>query len=366
MSIILFIVILAVLILVHEFGHFIAARSVGARVDEFGIGFPPRIWAFRPKGSETEYSINWIPFGGFVKILGENGEDDPPAGGPEEAHRSLTSKNRFAQVWVLAAGVIFNVVFAWILISSAFMIGAPMSVTPEMQGIVDSPEIMILDTFADAPADVAGVMSGDVILALSADDGRTLEPTSVADVQAFIADSAGIPVTLSYSRADVPAEVVLTPAIDDGRGVIGVSLDLVGTVQLGFLDALGQGARTSVYLTKAVATGLGGFVVDAVGGRADYSQISGPVGIVGLVGDAAGQGLIALLSFTAIISLNLAVINLVPFPALDGGRILFVAIEGITRRKLPAAFTQWANIIGFLALIVLMLVITVSDVIKLF
>lgn len=368
MSIILFIVILAVLILVHELGHFIAARSVGARVDEFGIGFPPRAWAFRPRGSETEYSVNWIPFGGFVKILGENGEEDPPAGGSsEDVSRSLTSKNRLAQVWVLSAGVIFNVLFAWVLISSALMIGAPMSVTPETRGLVGEPGITILQVFSEAPAEIAGLEPGDVVRELSTVDGRVLVPHTVEALQDFIAESAGIPLDVVYERGGESFVTNITPAINDAqRGVIGVSLDMVGVVQLGPIAALAEGGRTTFYLTHAVAKGLGGFVADAVRGVADYSQISGPVGIVGLVGGAAERGIIALLSFTAIISLNLAIINLVPFPALDGGRILFVAIEGVIRRRLPAVFTQWANIVGFFALILLMVVITVSDVIKLF
>src|SRR5690606_8025540 len=136
MSIILFIVILAVLILVHELGHFIAARSVGARVDEFGIGFPPRIWAFRPQGSETEYSINWIPFGGFVKILGENG-DEPLAS--EEVHRSLASKSPLAQIAGLGAGAIYSIIFSWVLIASAFKIGAPLAVASQTGRILNEP-----------------------------------------------------------------------------------------------------------------------------------------------------------------------------------------------------------------------------------
>lgn len=365
MSIVLFIVILAVLILFHELGHFLAARSVGARVDEFGIGFPPRAWVFRPKGSETEYSVNWIPFGGFVRILGENGlEEISDADKP----RSLTSKNRLAQAWVLSAGVLFNVLMGWVFLSIAFMSGVPTSVTPETRGVIGDPGVTILSTFEGAPAAEVGLMRGDIIRELAWADGTKREASDdVVAVQGFIASSAGIPLVISYEREGELKTINVTPDINEERkGVIGVSLDLVGTVKLAPLDALVEGAHTTGRFLVSIATGLGGFVRDAFSGTADYSQVSGPVGIVGMVGTVSDQGLIALLSFAAIISLNLAIINLVPFPALDGGRILFIIIESVIRKPLPQKFTQWANIIGFVILILLMILITVNDVINLF
>lgn len=373
MSIILFIAILAVLILFHELGHFLAARSVGARVDEFGIGFPPRAWSFRPKGSETEYSVNWVPFGGFVRIFGENGLEDQPAGGPQaDISRSLTSKNRLAQAWVLAAGVLFNVLMGWVFLSIAFMSGVPTSVTPETRGIIGEPGVMILDVFDDAPAREAGLMQGDIIRELAWADppagGETRREAShdVAGVQAFIAASAGTPLVMSYEREGELSTLTITPDINEQRkGVIGVSLDLIGTVKLAPLDALLEGARTTGRFLVSITVGLGSFVRDAFSGTADYTQVAGPVGIVGMVGNVSEQGFVALLSFAAIISLNLAIINLVPFPALDGGRLLFIAMEAVTRRPLPAKMTQWANIIGFGILILLMILITVNDVINL-
>ncbi len=365
MSVILFIVILAVLILFHELGHFLAARSVGARVDEFGIGFPPRAWAFRPKGSETEYSINWIPFGGFVRILGENGLDEMDEA---DKPRSLTSKNRLAQAWVLCAGVLFNVLIGWIFLSIAFMSGVPTSVAPDTHGLVGAPEVTILQALEKTPASEAGFESGDIVRAMSrAGDVTETIPQSVADVQDFIASSAGIPLTFTVERGDIVKSLTVTPEINDQhKGIIGVSLDLIGTIKLSPFEAGVEGARMTGRFLVSIAQGLGGFVRDAFSGTADYSQVSGPVGIVGMVGSVSSQGFIALLSFAAIISLNLAIINLVPFPALDGGRILFIIIEAITRKPLPVRVTQWANIIGFGILILLMILITVNDVINLF
>ena len=365
MSVVLFIVILAVLILFHELGHFLAARSVGARVDEFGIGFPPRAWAFRPKGSETEYSVNWIPFGGFVRILGENGLDEIAEA---DKSRSLTSKNRLAQVWVLCAGVLFNVLMGWVFLSIAFMSGIPSSVTPETRGVVGEPGVTILESFEDTPAFEAGLKSGDIIRALTPADGKDIQinAENVLGVQEYIALRPGIPLTLTYERDGELKQVAVTPDINDQRkGVIGVSLDFIGIVKLTPFDALVEGARTTGRFLVSITTGLGGFVRDAFSGTADYSQVAGPVGLVGMVGSVSERGFVALLSFAAIISLNLAIINLVPFPALDGGRILFILIETVTRRPLPARVTQWANIIGFGILILLMILITVNDVINL-
>lgn len=365
MSVILFIVILAVLILFHELGHFLAARSVGARVDEFGIGFPPRAWAFRPKGSETEYSINWIPFGGFVRILGENGLDEIAEA---DRPRSLTSKNRLAQAWVLCAGVLFNVLLGWVFMSISFMSGVPSSVTPDTRGLVGEAQVTILEALPDTPASAAGFKSGDIIRAMShAGDAEEIVPRDVVEVQEFIGGSAGTPITFTFERDGSVKTLTVIPEINEQhKGIIGVSLDLIGTIKLDPFAATVEGARMTGAFLVSIAKGLGGFVRDAFSGTADYSQVSGPVGIVGMVGTVSDRGLIALLSFAALISLNLAIINLVPFPALDGGRVLFVIIEAIIRKPLPVRVTQWANIIGFGILILLMILITVNDVINLF
>ncbi len=366
MSFIIFIILLALLILVHELGHFLAAKSVGARVDEFGIGFPPRLYAWKKEGSETTYSINWIPFGGFVKIYGENGETDAP----EDAARSLANKPKLAQAWVLAAGVIFNTVFAWLVISTGFIVGFPSVITPETEGVIGTPEVTVLEVSPDSPAETAGLKSGDVILDLKEDmtSSFAVFAEDVTTVQDFIGKSANKEILLTYEREGEAHSVAITPeeGIIPDKGAIGISLDLVGTVKLPVHKALIQGAKTTWYLLKATAIGLGNLLHSAVRGKADLSQVSGPVGIIGMVGDAAARGFMTLLSFAAVISLNLAIINLVPFPALDGGRLLFVAIESVTRRPLPQKVTMWANGIGFALLILLMLIITVSDVVKLF
>ncbi len=363
MTIILFLLVLAVLILVHELGHFLVARSANVRVDEFGLGFPPRATSWTPQGSETTYSLNWIPFGGFVKIVGEDGD----AEGNMDP-RSMVTKPAFVKVWILASGVIFNFLLAWLLFSVSFMTGLPTSIAPDTAGVIGTPAVTVIDVVPQTPAAEAGLMPGDelVYFELPQSTDRVVV-TSVEEVQTFVGARAGEPFTLGYRRGDVEREVEIIPTdtAPGGRGAIGVGLDVIGLVKLPPHVALAEGMRTSLHVTNAIAVGLGKFIFAAFTGTADFSQVAGPVGIVGLVGDAASRGIVALLSFMALISLNLAVLNLLPFPALDGGRILFVIIESIKGSPIRQNVAQIVNTVGFGLLILLMLIVTVSDVAKL-
>ncbi len=366
MAIILFLIVLVVLILVHELGHFLVAKASGVRVDEFGLGFPPRMIGF--KYGETIYSLNWIPFGGFVKIFGENPDDDSISG--PSAKRSLVNKPKWIQVLVLIAGIAFNVIFAWLIISIGFMTGLPSSISSYPNAHFTDAKVVITDVLPGSPAEKAHLKSGDAILSLhtgTSQAGQILlvngENTDVAAVQKFIADSAGKPITIEIAEGKTKSSVVATPitGVVNDKAALGVGLDTIGTLRLPIFQALYQGAILTAGLTETIAVGLGTFLKNLVIAKADLAQVTGPVGIVGLVGDAAQLGFIYLLSFTAFISINLAVINLLPFPALDGGRILFVIIEAIKRSPINPKVANMLNTIGFGLLIILMLVITFHD-----
>ncbi len=362
MSVFLFIVILVALILVHEFGHFLAAKRAGIRVDEFGIGFPPRLWGIRR--GETLYSINALPFGGFVKIYGEDKNDiDTPQ---EDVSRSLVARSRGIQAWVIGAGIICNLLFAYVLFSVGYMIGFPTTVDHEGLGVVKDPQVLVVNVGPGTPAERAGLASGDVIVAL-AENGDRIEPKNADEARTFIA-AHDEEITLSYKRGEEEGEVTVEPqsGIVEGRKAIGVLLDDVGTLQLPPHLALVEGARLTWSVTEATFVGLAGFFGNLLTGEADFSSISGPVGIVGYVGDAAAIGFISLLSLTALISINLAIINLIPFPALDGGRLFFLLVEVVTRRPISVNVTRVANTLGFVLLILLMVVVTYHDVLKLF
>jgi regulator of sigma E protease len=374
----LFLLVLAILIFVHELGHFLAAKKSGIRVDEFAIGFPPKIFSFT-KG-ETKYSLNLIPFGGFVKIFGEN--PDPSDKELIRAGDSSTGDNKrsfaFAPKWkqisVLGAGIFFNIIFAWLLISISFMFGSLVPISDESSEyskyIKDS-QVILTGVMEETPASLAGLEKGDQILHLSLAnnaDNIAIENITVTDIRRIIEDSAGQELELTYKRNGNIATTTINPELDEteNRQVIGIYMENVGIVKLNPFLALWEGGKMTVKTFNQVVVGLGTFLFQAIRGQGDFSQVSGPVGIVSLVGDAAGFGLAYFLGFLAFISLNLAVINLIPFPALDGGRILFVIIEAIIRRPIKAQIVNTLNLLGFVLLIGLMLVITYRDILKLF
>lgn len=361
MNILLFVIILVVLIIVHEVGHLIAAKWVGMRVDEFGVGYPPRAATLFKRGG-TKYTLNWIPFGGFVKIFGENPDEESLDG-----QDSFVNKPKWAQALVLVAGVTFNILFAWLLISVGFMSGLPAPVDYAGSGEVRDAELVVTSVLADSPAGEAGLKTGDTLLSVVAADAELQNPEPET-LQNFIRDNGTSELLVTFERGDVTESVILTPSleINPDSPAIGISMDMIGTLKLGFISALYEGAKMTALVTEAVVIGLGTFFLSAFTSGADLAQVTGPVGIVGLVGDASQLGFIYLLSFTAFISINLAVINLIPFPALDGGRLLFVIIEKIKGSPIKPKIANAFNGIGFALLLLLMIVITVSDVVKLF
>lgn len=354
MSIIIFIIILSALVLVHEVGHYWAAKRSGIRVDEFGLGYPPRAKKlFTRKG--TDFTLNWLPFGGFVKIFGENPSEEPASATPD----SFQSKNRGIQAFVLAAGVVCNFLFAWLLISLGFMFGLPAPLGLSLP--TENAQMTITVVIPGSPAEEAGLRSGDVITELSRGEEKAdLNPVEAAG---FISASTE-PVTFDIKRGDSLEEVVVTPVegIVADRPAVGISMDMVGTITLPVHQALWHGLLVTSELTLITAKSLGNFLYEAVAGRADFSQVTGPVGLVSMVGDVGELGFVYLISFTALISINLAIINLLPIPALDGGRLLFVGIEALTRRPIPARIFNAVNTAGFILLVALMIIITIRDI----
>lgn len=363
MYIILFFVILAILVLVHEFGHFYAAKKSGVRVDEFGLGFPPRLWS--KQVGETLYSVNAIPFGGFVKIFGEN-PDQESISGPDSS-RSFVSKPKWIQVVILIAGIVMNVVFAWLLFSIGFMSGMTMGVSESVSKYTTNAHVIVLDTLPNSPGKKAGLVSGDEILSYSI-SGSTTTASTIESLQNAIKDSKGSKIAFEVQRVTGNKYIEVTPekGVLGNEYAIGISMDLVGKVHLPFFTALWEGAKLTGNVFINITKGLYSLIYDALLGKADVSQLSGPVGIARLVGDASSLGFVYLLSFTAFISLNLAVLNLVPFPALDGGRILFVIIEAIIRRPITPKIVNTINTVGFGLLLFFMLFVTYKDILKLF
>lgn len=363
MSILIFFAVLFVLILVHEWGHFIVAKKTGMRVDEFGIGFPPKLFGI--KKGETEYTINALPIGGFVKILGENGVDGETL---DEASRvrSFGARPKWAQALVLIAGVTMNILFAWVLFSITYMIGVPTAVDEVSAG--PEAELYIAGTLPDSPAAV--IPAGAVITGAVAGGGEVLSVITPSAFTEFVTMVSPEPITVMYQHGASSEVVTLTAkqgliADDAERYAVGASLALVETKAMSFFTALGTGAQSTLNGLYAITVGLFTLIAQAFTGTADFTQVAGPIGIVGMVGDAAAFGLTAVLTFTAIISLNLAVINLLPLPALDGGRLVFVAIEAVTRKDIPPEWAGRINLVGFGLLLLLMILVTYNDILNL-
>ena len=355
-TVIIFLIVLAILIFVHELGHFLSARACGIRVDAFALGFGPKI--FRKTVGETTYSLNLIPFGGYVKIFGENPDDESIKG--SDSKRSFVHKTKFQQIMVLFAGIFFNFVFACFLILIAFSVGVPASMDsyPEYKSAMRDQHIAITLVNEGSPAEKAGLKEGDTLLI-----GTTLEET-----QNKINESKTDGIDIRYIRGGVESMVRVTAleGIIEGKYAIGIAMDNVAILQLPFYRAFVESVRFTLHTIVATFIGLYTLFTGMFHGASSLSGVTGPVGIAGLVGDAAKLGFTYLMMFTAIISINLGVLNMMPFPALDGGRIFFVIIESIIRRPIKPVIANTINAMGFVLLILLMVVVTYRDVVRLF
>lgn len=362
MSIILFFAVIFVLVLVHEFGHFIVAKKTGMRVDEFGIGFPPKVASI--KKGETEYSFNLFPVGGFVRIFGEDAAD---AEGASDRERSFVAKTPLQQAAVLVAGVTFNMLFAWMLFIIVIAAGVPTVVDESMAS--ENASVVVSEVLSDSPAAQAGIERGAILHAVSV-DGEVVPITTISAFQEYTRAHGTEEMSVTYTKGGVESTVQLTPETDLVEGspevpVIGVGLSMIDVVSEPLRVAVWQGTVQTWDTLVNVTVGILTLLKDTVLLQADLTSVAGPVGIVGLVDEAAQFGLSSLLLFTALISVNLAVINMLPFPALDGGRLLFVLIEVIKGSPIKPLWVMRLNTVGFFLLIGLMVAVTWSDISKL-
>lgn len=364
MSILIFLLVLFVLVLVHEWGHFITAKKTGMRVDEFAIGFPPKLFGI--KKGETEYNFNILPIGGYVKIFGENAEEGASPEDLADAGRAFHARPKWAQAVVLLAGITMNILFAWVLFTTTLLVGVPTAV--DESTATPAAELIVAATLKGTPSD--GVLPVGARINTVSANGTELSNPNPRTFSEFIVAAAGADVSVTYTHDDAQKTVTLTPQKglvenDPEKYIVGTSLTLVEERQLGIVDAVVEGFKMTVHGIVSITVGLATLIKQAFVGDADFSAVAGPIGIVGMVGDAASYGITPLLTFTAIISLNLAVINLLPFPALDGGRLVFVIIEAVTKRQVPPAWTGWTNLVGFVLLMLLMAAVTFNDISRL-
>ncbi len=367
MSILIFILILSLLIFVHELGHFLAAKLTGMKVEEFSIGFKPAI--YQKKVGETNYVLGSIPIGGYVKILGENPDDNQEKKiSKKDKKRTFASKSKLSQIIVLSMGVFFNFILAWILISITLMSGISTSSNNFPSKYSQNEGVKILALEKDFPADKAGLKVGDTIIKISSKD-KIVFDKNAKDFRDFLKENKEN-LKIVYKK-DWKSKKIFRTEIKslkekDGRFLAGVIMSDSVQVKIPFFKSFYYGLGSTWEKLKDISFGLFNFFGDIFRWNADLDSVSGPIGIVSYTGEVAEIGLNYLLIFTAILSLNLAVINFLPFPALDGGRVVFVLIEAITRKKISNSIFNWVNGLGFIFLIGLMIVITFNDIFKLF
>lgn len=428
--VIIFVVILGVLVFVHELGHFLAARRNGIRAQEFGFGLPPRIvglqfvageklekvseekslkieisdtqdeegseiiqevitektreidrlrpvrkWRFiwgRYDGDDAEektdlqeardnrfagstvYSLNWIPIGGFVRIKGEDRES-------QDAD-SFAVKPAWTRVKVLIAGVAMNFLFAWIVLALVFWMGIPEAVAPEDN--LSQGKIQISEVATESPAENNGLQIGDEIARIQ----NGWEFTSVKSVQDYINAHQGQEINLKIIRGKENVEFKAVPRIEApaNEGALGIGLVQTVAVRYPWYQAIWEGLKSVWDLTVIILVGIGGMLKSLILGEGAKIEVAGPVGIAFLTKQVASLGLIYVLQFAAVLSINLGIINALPIPALDGGRILFILIEKIRRRPISQRTEQLFHTFGFAFLIGLMILITFRDVMKFF
>ena len=353
---VVFLAVLSVLVLVHEIGHFVTARRLGCKVDEFGIGFPPRFFAWKSKKTDIEYSVNWIPLGGFVRIKGESGSH-------KDHNDSFSNKPIWKRFVILFAGVAMNFLLAAVLLSVGFMVGLPTALDADLPSgaQVRDEALRIAYLMSEGPAEQAGVQIGDTVTSIN---GLTFNDEDEAGD--YIADNTDGIISMTVNRGEEYFTYELDPVYSDesGREVIGAGLMTTGLVSFPVHKALYHGFVIAAKYTAMICVALFEIARNLIFGQPIGMDLSGPVGIAVMTGQVAQLGLVYLLQFTAVLSINLAVINILPLPALDGGRLLFLLIEAIRRKPINERIEAIVHNSGFVMLMALIVLITYQDLLR--
>lgn len=389
-TIIVFILVLGLLVFVHEFGHFMAARLSGMKVHEFALGFPPLVigcykdpktgklvWV-NPKsdkakrkalqagsGNETDepypttfYSLNLLPIGGYCRIKGENGES-------VEEKDSFGYQTSLKKMFVVVAGVVMNFILAAVLLGVGFLIGLPTLVSdgvPEGANVGEI-EVIVQEVIDGSAASEAGLEAGDKLISVN---GEAVETSNAA--VAFIAEHSNSELSVLVERDEEELTIAATPKIIEGveGAKLGVRLGDAALVSYPWYLAAWKGLQAAFWNLIGIFVGFFLLIKGLILGNGLAFEVSGPVGIASIVGDSARQGINYLIGVTAMISLSLAAINILPIPALDGGRFVFILVEAVTGKKVPKRYEQMAHSIGFVLLLGLILVVTFRDITNLF
>lgn len=357
-SIIVFIVVLTILVLVHELGHYLAARVIGVHVEEFGLGLPPKI-AGKKIGS-TEYTINILPIGGFVRLAGE---DDDTESVPSDVKKSekmhyFWARSKKERAVILVAGVAMNFLLSVVITSGLLISGVS----------VPSGRVHVEEVQKGTPAQQAGLLPGDIVKSIvTLSDGKTLTIRTPSDLIDTVKAYSGTQVVLTIERKDKSRQVTLVPRTNppEGQGPLGVAISDLEIRKYGVLEAPFESFKINLQLAWQMVTAIGGTIWGFLTLKNLSPDVAGPIGIAQVTGRAVQFGARAVVEFASILSLNLAVLNILPIPALDGGRLLFVFIEKLLGRKVRPAFEKMTHQIGMIILLFLVLLVSLNDIMRL-
>ncbi|MFH1366608.1 MAG: RIP metalloprotease RseP [Patescibacteria group bacterium] len=355
LTFITFIIVFSVVIFVHEFGHFMAGRKMGVKVEEFGFGYPPRLKAIKKKG--TEYSLNWIPFGGFVKLKGlEEGSREVKEKDLEKD--SFSGKKIWQRALILSAGVLMNFLLTFFLVTLGYIIGLPSAIDENTTGKIRNEQIQVYEVLENSPAELAGLKTGDAIIAI--DEQKF---TKINDLQAYEADKIDQTLELTVKRGNELTAISVKPQVMDEtkQGKLGVSLVETALVSYPVHIALYKGLVTTGSLISQIVYGIYDIIKTAIISHHVSTDIAGPVGIAVISGQVAKMGFIYILQFVAILSTSLAIMNFLPLPALDGGRLLFLFIEKIRGKPVNQRIENLVHTFGFYLLFLLLIVVSFRD-----
>ncbi|OHA08336.1 MAG: hypothetical protein A3B37_03705 [Candidatus Sungbacteria bacterium RIFCSPLOWO2_01_FULL_59_16] len=358
-AIFLFILLIGVLVLVHEWGHFFVARKFGVRVEEFAFGFPPRIASVTKNG--VRYALNLFPIGGYVKIYGEGGEG---SGDPA----SFSARPVWQRIAIIAAGVVMNAVLAWALFSASHAIGLP-TVIEDNDPAPDA-RVMVIAVDPDSPAGSAGIQFGDVIRAVRTEEpiGSPRVVTRVEEVQEFVGAHRGRVVHLELLRGSEEMTIAVLPRENppEGEGPLGIALVRAGVVRVPWWRAPLEGAKTTGDVLALTARALGDTASRFLSRGEVGTDVAGPIGIFVFANETRQLGVAYFLRLIGVLSVNLALLNILPIPALDGGRVLFLFIEKVRGVRVNERLEQAVHTVGFVLLLLLILSITYRDIVRFF
>ena len=370
-TIIIFFLVLSVLVFAHELGHFYTARRFGVKAEEFGFGLPPRIFGFYKNNEgkwvkvwgakdvidapKTVYSLNWLPIGGFVKIRGENGDSNEKD--------SFTQKKIWQRAVMLSAGVSMNMILAIIFFIICLAIGMPQSLDGiSSKAHISDRQIEIMSVLPGSPAEKAGIKAGDVIQKINDNNFN-----NYADLQTYVDKNTGKDLTYKLKRGDKEVVQKVKPEIikETGKGGIGVAILETGMVRYPWYLAIWEGIKMTFLITWAIIVAFSDLIKNLIIGHGLNAELAGPIGIAAMTGQFARLGLVRLMQFVAMLSINLAILNFLPFPALDGGRVLFLLIEKIKGKPVKREIEGIIHTIGFALLMALVILVTYKDIARL-